>query len=284
MLTQPGQIWQPGYWAWGTAGYYWVPGTWVTPPSAGLNWTPGYWGYNNGSYAWNNGYWAPQVGYYGGINYGYGYFGNGFNGGYWNNGVFSYNTAVMSVNPAIVRTTYVRRVIEPTVVTRYAFNGPNGVRVRPTVQELVVMREHHIAPTRVQIEHARVAALDRDLYARYNGGHPRVVAVERPVHSVQSLPHFSRVTTSTHAQAATERARAVERHADTARVRAQAAHEHANAVGTRAAQERAHAATVHANKVQARARTAEEKAHAARVKANHVSNPPADDKKKPPHG
>ena len=32
LLTEQNEIWQPGYWAWGPAGYYWVPGTWVEAP------------------------------------------------------------------------------------------------------------------------------------------------------------------------------------------------------------------------------------------------------------
>ena len=79
----PNYVWQPGYWAWGAYGYFWVPGTWVAAPQPGYYWTPGYWGYSGSRYAWNQGYWAPAVGYYGGVNYGYGYFGNGYNGGRW---------------------------------------------------------------------------------------------------------------------------------------------------------------------------------------------------------
>jgi len=37
-----GYIWTPGYYQYGAYGYYWVPGQWVIPPSAGLFWTPGY--------------------------------------------------------------------------------------------------------------------------------------------------------------------------------------------------------------------------------------------------
>ncbi len=72
----PGQgyIWEPGYWAWSLeVGWYWVPGTWVLPPAVGLLWTPGYWAYNDGAYVFYNGYWAPEVGFYGGIDYGFGY-------------------------------------------------------------------------------------------------------------------------------------------------------------------------------------------------------------------
>jgi hypothetical protein len=82
-VPQPNDQWQPGYWAWGSYGYYWVPGTWVQAPQPGYLWTPGYWQGNNGGFNWNPGYWAISVGFYGGINYGGGYFGNGYSGGRW---------------------------------------------------------------------------------------------------------------------------------------------------------------------------------------------------------
>src|ERR1700678_596797 len=67
VLYQPNEIWQPGYWAWGPAGYFWVPGTWVAAPQPGLLWTPGYWAWNNGSFFFQNGYWGATVGFYGGV-------------------------------------------------------------------------------------------------------------------------------------------------------------------------------------------------------------------------
>ena len=70
-IPGPGYIWVPGYWMWSAdVGWYWVPGTWVLPPAVGLLWTPGYWAYNDGAYAFYDGYWAPEVGFYGGIDYG----------------------------------------------------------------------------------------------------------------------------------------------------------------------------------------------------------------------
>ena len=85
-----GYIWAPGYWAWSTdVGWYWVPGTWVLPPAIGLLWTPAYWAYSDGAYVLYDGYWAPEVGFYGGIDYGFGYTGYGYEGGYWNDGPFS---------------------------------------------------------------------------------------------------------------------------------------------------------------------------------------------------
>jgi hypothetical protein len=78
-----GYMWTPGYWAWGSGGYYWVDGAWVEPPYVDALWTPGYWGFGFGDYMWYPGYWGLGIGYYGGINYGFGYFGRGFHGGYW---------------------------------------------------------------------------------------------------------------------------------------------------------------------------------------------------------
>src|SRR5580700_10103312 len=78
---EDGDLWNPGYWAYGPAGYYWVPGVWVAPPAIGLLWTPPYWGFVGGSYLFHAGYWGPHVGFYGGINYGFGYVGVGFFGG-----------------------------------------------------------------------------------------------------------------------------------------------------------------------------------------------------------
>ena len=50
-LVNPNYIWTPGYWAYGSSGYYWVAGSWEQPPQAGLLWTPGYWGYSQNGYA-----------------------------------------------------------------------------------------------------------------------------------------------------------------------------------------------------------------------------------------
>lgn len=193
-LAFSGEVWQPGYWAWGPYGYYWVPGTWVMPPSAGLYWTPGYWSNDNGYYAWNNGYWAPQVGFYGGVDYGFGYYGNGYVGGFWNNGVFAYNTAVTNVVPSVVQNLYVNRTVIVRRIVRTSFNGRGGVIVRPTARELVVMRERHVGPTSVQVQHARIAARDRDLLASVNHDRPAVLAVGRPMTSTRVLRDFHPVT------------------------------------------------------------------------------------------
>ena len=98
-------LFTPGYWAYGDAGYYWVPGTWVQPPTIGFLWTPGFWGWGLGGYFWHPGYWGPHVGFYGGINYGFGYGGHGYDGGYWNHGQFMYNRAVNNVGSAVATCT-----------------------------------------------------------------------------------------------------------------------------------------------------------------------------------
>jgi hypothetical protein len=194
-LANPGEIWQPGYWAWGPAGYYWVPGTWVMPPSVGLYWTPGYWGYNNGGYAWNNGYWGPNVGYYGGINYGFGYNGVGYVGGAWNGGTFSYNTAVTNVNRTIVHNTYVnRRVVDTRTVGRASYNGPGGVSTRPTQAELSAANDRHVAPTAVQVQHAKVASQDRNMYSTVNNNRPETTTIARPMNDTRALPNYKPVT------------------------------------------------------------------------------------------
>src|SRR5579862_1075886 len=184
MLENPNYMWTPGYWAWGSGGYYWVPGTWVAAPQPGLYWTPGYWAFDNGAYYWNNGFWAPQVGFYGGINYGFGYYGNGFVGGMWNGPAFSYNTAVMTVDRTVVRRVYVNKtVITKTIVDRdrTSFNGGDkGVQLRPTPAQLA-LRRSGMAPTSVQREHEQVAAQDRHHLATVNNGHPEHGAMAHPL-------------------------------------------------------------------------------------------------------
>ena len=125
LCPAPGYIWTPGYWAWDPldGAYYWVPGTWVLPPTVGLLWTPGYWGFVNGAYVWYDGYWGPTVGFYGGINYGFGYPGNGYYGGEWRGREFYYNRTVNNVNVTNITNVYNQTV--PNDINRVAYNnGP----------------------------------------------------------------------------------------------------------------------------------------------------------------
>ena len=197
-VTVANSIWTPGYWAWGQQGYYWVPGTYVQPPSLGMYWTPGYWGVNpNGAgYLWNAGYWGQNVGYYGGINYGGGYYGNGYAGGGWYGNTFRYNTAVTPVDVRRIRNVYVNRTVVVRNVKRYSYNGPGGIRVRPTVQQRIWMREHHRGLTAVQRAHIEEAQRDRNLYAKYNGGRPNQVVATHPLSATNRPKDFKPITTA----------------------------------------------------------------------------------------
>jgi WXXGXW repeat (2 copies) len=177
----PGYIWGPGYWAYGDEGFYWVPGTWVLPPSAGLLWTPGYWGFSEGLYVWHVGYWGPSVGFYGGVNYGFGYPGRGFYGGHWRGAQYFYNTEVTNVNRTIIHNVYRTTVINERSPNRVSFNGgAHGIQARPTSAELTAAHERHIAMTSVQIQHQRGARANRTLLASVNHGRPDVAATARP--------------------------------------------------------------------------------------------------------
>jgi WXXGXW repeat (2 copies) len=186
----PNYIWTPGYWAWGPNGYYWVPGTWVAAPAPGLVWTPGYWSFDNGAYYWNAGYWAPQVGFYGGIDYGFGYYGDGYVGGEWQGPVYRYNTAVTNVNRTIIRNVYVDKTVIVNNINRVSYNGgPNGVDARPTLHdEWVEHMMHHDPATETQVHHQVAAADNREFLARVNHGDPRVAAVDHPLTSESRLP------------------------------------------------------------------------------------------------
>jgi hypothetical protein len=136
VLIEEGGIWAPGYWDYNQDGYFWVPGTWVQPPEAGLLWTPGYWGWGNGGYAWNEGYWGTTVGFYGGIDYGFGYSGRGYSGGHWQGQHFYYNTAVSHVNVTNIHNTYSQTVVNNTTVNRISYNGgTGGIRAEPSATE-----------------------------------------------------------------------------------------------------------------------------------------------------
>lgn len=182
---EDGWMWAPGYWAYDDDGYYWVPGEWVPAPYEGALWTPPWWGWEGGRYRFHEGYWGNDVGYYGGIDYGYGYMGEGFVGGQWRDGRFAYNTAVMRVNPTVVRNVYVDRTIvrERTVPNErhIAYNGgPGGIRHDPTPIERRGMSGRHTALTSVQQQQIQAARADRSSYARANGGRPQRVVVARP--------------------------------------------------------------------------------------------------------
>jgi len=176
-----GFMWTPGYWAYGSMGYYWVPGVWVAAPQPGFLWTPGYWGFAGGAYGWHGGYWGAHVGFYGGINYGFGYGGAGLGGGEWVGGAFRYNTAVMNVNTSVVHNTYVNNTVvnNTTVVNHAAFNGAGGVTAQPTAQEQSYAHENHVQPTASQVSHEQTASSDRSQWASTNHGKPSNLAMDK---------------------------------------------------------------------------------------------------------
>ncbi|HEY4340122.1 MAG TPA: YXWGXW repeat-containing protein [Steroidobacteraceae bacterium] len=179
-LPAPGYLWTPGYWAWDGMDYYWVPGTWVLPPGDGMLWTPGYWDWDSdGEYVWNDGYWAPEVGFYGGIDYGYGYGGSGFEGGYWHGGAFFYNRSVANfgrVNIVNVYTAPARHWGSSHV----SFNGgQGGVHARPSAHDRIAMNARHSGLTSAQRDHREHAQGMRELHASQNGGRPQILTTAR---------------------------------------------------------------------------------------------------------
>ena len=199
-----GDLWTPGYWAWASTGYYWVPGAWVQAPYQGALWTPGYWGYSHNHYAYFAGYWGPHIGFYGGINYGFGYTGVGYQGGYWNSGHFFYNRSINNINVTIVHNVYNRTVINNTVVNHVSFNGGSGgIQVRPRLAELAALREPHAPPMRTQIAIQHTASLNRAQFVAVNHGRPatfvetRAVVADHDVHpavirSLHNVPAAAR--------------------------------------------------------------------------------------------
>lgn len=217
LLPGPDYMWAPGYWAYGPAGYFWVPGAWVLAPEPGMLWTPGYWGASGANFTWYQGYWGRQVGYYGGINYGFGYFGRSYVGGAWYGPHFRYNTAVTNVNTTIVRNVYVDRTVinrytvDRTTVNRVSYNGgQGGINLRPSAEQMS-MRDHAVPMTAQQQEHQQVAAEARGQLASVNHGEPRNLAVARPF-TAQNHPQFRPIKPADRVAAQAERAPVTGRH------------------------------------------------------------------------
>ena len=192
ICPQPNLIWMPGYWAYGDDGYFWVPGAWVPAPYEGGLWTPPYWGWSSGLYVFHPGYWGYHVGYYGGVNYGFGYGGIGFAGGEWRGHNFAYNTAVMHVDERIVHTTYVdRTIVERGYVARDSHvaysGGPGGINHPPAPQERLAEHEQHTPPTSFQSQHIQAAQSNHQSYAKFNSGHPAMLAAAKPL-AVETHP------------------------------------------------------------------------------------------------
>jgi hypothetical protein len=182
VIPAAGYLWVPGFWAWDeTAGdYYWVPGTWIEPPQPGLLWTPAYWGWLDGRYVFYPGYWAPEVGFYGGINYGYGYTGDGYLGGRWDHGAFFYNRSVNNVESVRITNVYSQTVVVNNRSTNVSFNGGNGgTTVRPTPQQQAMAKQRHVAATPTQRQQVQTASKDKALFSKQNHGEPAIAATPR---------------------------------------------------------------------------------------------------------
>jgi len=180
-IPAPDYLWAPGYWSYGPYGYFWVPGTWVEPPAVGLLWTPGYWGWSDGFFVWSPGYWAPQIGFYGGVNYGFGYFGHGYDGGYWRDNRFYYNREVNNITNVEVRNVYSQTVVNNVTVNHISYvGGPGGLTARATAEEQRVAHEHRVAATPVQVQHRDSAAARPELIASVNHGKPEIAATSKP--------------------------------------------------------------------------------------------------------
>ena len=172
----------PGFWAWrkDVPDYYWVPGTWVKPPRAGLLWTPPYWSHADDGYVFHAGYWAEAVGFYGGIDYGYGYSGDGYQGGRWENDAFFYNSGTNNLGSLTIAHQYGQKIAPNEHSMRVSFNGGSrGTKTRPTPEQERLARNSHVAPTAEQQHHFEMAAKDRSLYSKLNRDQPGIAATSR---------------------------------------------------------------------------------------------------------
>jgi hypothetical protein len=273
-----GYLWTPGYYGYGAAGYYWVPGVWVAPPTVGVLWTPGYWGFNNGIYAFNAGYWGPTVGFYGGVDYGFGYGGHGYYGGRWEGGSFRYNTAVSRVNTSVIHNTYVDKTVINRGVTPggASFNGRGGVTAKPTAAEMAAAHQKHIPATAAQVSHQRQASANPSARAATNTRHP-ATHTATPANSRRTANQEARPGTRS-----TEAAAKPRTHETTAAHREAAKPERTTAAATprthAAATQRSHtpAATQHHTAAQPRAKVKE-----AAPQARHAGGGAPEKKKEP---
>ena len=179
---EPNYLWTPGYWAWGSDGYYWVPGAWCAPPYYGALWTPGYWGFYGGRYGFHHGYWGTHIGFYGGVNYGFGYTGTGYYGGYWNGNNFYYNRSVNRINTGRINYVYNRTVPNRNAGNRVSYNGGRGgLNVRPQAAEVAAMRGPRTPAMSTQVQNQREASQNRQQFYNTNKGRPAVAAAARPI-------------------------------------------------------------------------------------------------------
>jgi hypothetical protein len=50
-------VWTRGYWRWSSAGYQWVPGSWISRPRPSAVWVEGHWLRRGGGWIWVAGRW-----------------------------------------------------------------------------------------------------------------------------------------------------------------------------------------------------------------------------------
>ena len=184
-LAVAGNLWIPGYWAWGPTGYYWVPGQWVAPPRVGVLWTPGYWAYDGSEYVFYSGYWGPHVGYYGGVNYGHGYFGSGYSGGRWVGRTFNYNAAVSHLDARLIRNVYREQVRADVGHGRASFTAASHMQEHagPAVSRMTLAR----SPEHSASEPSRYAPIARP----QQGTMSRQMAAPEPRSAMRSPPSSS---------------------------------------------------------------------------------------------
>ena len=92
----------------------------------------------------------------------------------------------MHVNETFIHTTYIdRTIVERGIVANpghVAYNGgPDGIQHQPTAEERTASSEKHTPPTSVQTQHITAARADKSSYAKANGGHPKTLAVAKPL-------------------------------------------------------------------------------------------------------
>ena len=59
--------------------------------------------------------------------------------------------------------------------------GPGGIQHTASPAERAAENEQHTSPTSVQTQHATAARADKTSFAKANGGHPKTLAVQKPL-------------------------------------------------------------------------------------------------------
>ena len=113
--------------------------------------------------------------FYGGINYGFGYSGDGYQRGRWQKTAFLYNQAANNLGAVKVAHTYDQAIPVDNSAVQASFNGGSrGTKTQPTSEQEELAHGEHVAPTAKQQAHFEMAAKDRSLYSKLNGGEPGI--------------------------------------------------------------------------------------------------------------